>query len=95
MDITGWISGQVFLHTLDEDEAQQITAFLNARGIPNQVLTTAEQMVLDPAEPEGSVTSTSFSVMAQLAGFPQVVTPVLSDFMQRAHGGGWAIEEEA
>ena len=95
MDITGWISGQVFVHTLDEDEAQQITAFLNARGIPNQVLTTSEQMVLDPAEPDASVTSTSFSVMAQLAGFPQVVTPVLGDFMQRAHGGGWAVEPEA
>ena len=47
-------------------------------------------MVLDPDRPEGAVTSTSFSIVAQLAGFPQVVSPVLADFMQRAHGGGCA-----
>jgi hypothetical protein len=91
MDVTGWITGQVFVHTVDETEVQQVIAFLNAQGVPNQVMTTAEQMVLDPARPEGAVTSTSFSIMAQYAGFPQVLAPVLNDFMQRAHGGGWAL----
>jgi hypothetical protein len=91
MDVTGRVAGQVFVHTVDEDEVQQVT-FLNARGIANQVMTTSEQLVLDPARPDGSVTSTSYSVVAQFAGFPQVVTPALADFMQRSHGGGWAIE---
>lgn len=91
MDITGWITGQIFVHTVDEAEVQQITTFLNAQGIPNQVMTTAEQMVLDPAEPGDAVTSTSFSIVAQYAGFPQVVAPVLNDFMRRAHGGGWEL----
>jgi hypothetical protein len=91
MDVTGWIAGQVFVHTVDEGEVQQIVAFLNAQGIPNQVMTTAEQMVLDTAQPDDAVTSTSFSIVAQYAGFPQVVAPVLNDFMQRAHGGGWEL----
>ena len=94
MDVTGWITGQIFLHTVDEAEVQQITAFLNANGIPNQVLTTSEQMVLDPDQPEGAVTSTTFSIVAQLAGFPQVISPVLADFMQRSHGGGWQTGSE-
>lgn len=89
MDITGWITGQIFVHTVDEGEVQQITTFLNAQAVPNQVMTTAEQMVLDPSQPEAAVTSTSYSIVAQYAGFPQVVAPVLNDFMQRAHGGGW------
>ena len=91
MDITGWITGQVFVHTVDEGEVQQIVEFLNAQGVPNQVMTTAEQMVLDSSQPSGAVTTTSFSIVAQYAGFPQVVAPVLSDFMQRAHGGGWEL----
>jgi hypothetical protein len=91
MDITGWITGQIFVHTVDEAEVQQITTFLNAQGVPNQVMTTAEQMVLDPAEPGDAVTTTSYSIVAQYAGFPQVVAPVLNDFMQRAHGGGWEL----
>ena len=95
MDITGWITGQVFMHTVDEQEAEQVTAFLTSRGIPSQVMTTAEQMVLDPADPEQSVSTTSFSVMAQLNGFPQVMAPVLGDLMQRAHGGGWDDAESA
>jgi len=28
----------------------------------------------------------------QLAGFPQVVAPVLNDLVQRAHGAGWETE---
>jgi len=92
MDVTGWIAGQVFLHSIDEAEVEQITAFLNARGIGSQVMTMNEQMVLDPADPDVSVSTTSFSVVAQLAGFPQVISQVLAELMQRSHGGGWGTE---
>lgn len=96
MDVTGWISGQVFLQTIDENEVQQVSAFLSARGIASQVMTMSEQMVLDPAEPTtSSVTSTSYSVMVQLGGFPQMVSQVLGDLMQRAHGGTWEVDEPA
>jgi hypothetical protein len=91
MDVTGWISGQIFLHSLDEAEVERVTAFLTANGIASQLLTMNEQMVLDPQNPHVSVSSTSFSVMAQVAGFPQVLSQVLTDLMQRAHGGGWDI----
>lgn len=93
MDVTGWITGQVFLNTVDESEVQQVTAYLNARGVSTQLMTTNEQMVLDPGQPDQSVTTTSYSVAAQVAGFPQVISPVLAELMQRAHGGGWADEE--
>lgn len=94
MDMTGWINGQVFLQTVDEAEVQQVSAWLNARGISFQVLTLSERMVLDPAKPEDGVTSDRFSVAIQLAGFPQVLAPVLTDLVNRAHGAGWAVEEE-
>lgn len=95
MDVTGWISGQVFLHSLDGAEVEQITAFLTSRGIASQVMTMNEQMVLDPNRPDTSVSNTSYSVVAQVAGFPQVITQVLADLMQRSHGAGWNLEEPA
>lgn len=93
MDVTGWITGQFFLNTVDEAEVQQITAVLTARGIASQVMTTNEQMVLDPAIPEQSVTTTSYCIAAQLGGFPQVIAPLLNELMQRSHGGGWILDE--
>lgn len=93
MDVTGWITGQVFLNTVDEAEVQLITAYLNAHGMNTQLMTTNEQMVLDAGEPDQAVTTTSYSIAAQVAGFPQVISPVLAELMQRAHGGGWGIEE--
>ena len=96
MDVTGWVSGQVFLQTVDENEVQQVSAFLSARGIASQVMTMSEQMLLDPAEPtSSSVTSTSYSIMVQLGGFPQMISQVLVDLMQRAHGGSWELDEPA
>ncbi len=92
MDVTGWISGQVFLHSIDESEVERVTAFLTARGIASQVMTMSEQMVLDPEHPESSVSTTSYSIMVQLGGFPQVIAQVLGDLMQRSHGGSWEIE---
>lgn len=89
MDMTGWLSGQVFLQTVDEKEVAQVSAFLNSRGLAFQVLTLSERMVLDPQQPEAGVTSERFSIAVQLGGFPQVVAPVLTDLVQRAHGGGW------
>ncbi|MDP9117872.1 MAG: hypothetical protein M3O28_11570 [Actinomycetota bacterium] len=89
MDMTGWVSGQVFLQTVDEKEVAVLSEFLNGRGIAFQVLTLSERMVDDPANPTGSVSTDRFSVALQLAGFPQVVGPVLNELIQRAHGGGW------
>ncbi|HEV7193970.1 MAG TPA: hypothetical protein VGN35_12285 [Jatrophihabitantaceae bacterium] len=89
MEMTGWLTGQVFLQTVDDKEVAAIGEFLNARSIAFQVLTLSERMQLDPADPRGSVSTDRFSVAVQLAGFPQVVGPVLSDLIQRAHGGGW------
>ena len=89
MDMTGWMSGQVFLQTLDEKEVEQVTAFLTERGLTFQVLTLSERMVLDEAEPESAVTTDRFSIVVQLAGFPQVLAPTLNDLVQRSHGGGW------
>ncbi len=94
--MTGWINGQVFLQTVDEQEVQLIGDVLNARGISFQVLTLSERMMIDPAEPGvgvGSGVSTDrFSVAVQLGGFPQVVGPLLNELIQRAHGGGWSAE---
>jgi hypothetical protein len=94
METTGWLSGQVFLQTVDQAEAEAITNFLNTRGIISQTLTQSEQMLLDPADPNSGVTSDRFSIAVQLAGFPQVISPVLAELLQRSHGGGWAIEGE-
>lgn len=89
MEMTGWLSGQVFLQTVDDKEVQQVSGFLNARGLAFQVLTLSERMMLDPQDPEAGVTTDRFSIAVQLAGFPQVVAPVLNDLVQRAHGAGW------
>jgi hypothetical protein len=89
MEMTGWLSGQVFLQTVDEKEVGALSDFLNARGLTFQVLTLSERMILDPGDPASSVSSDRFSVAIQVAGFPQVVGPVLSDLIQRTHGGGW------
>jgi hypothetical protein len=89
MDMTGWLSGQVFLQTVDDKEVEQISAFLNARGIAFQMLTLSERMVLDNTDPDSSVSTDRYSVAIQLNGFPQVVGPVVNDLIQRAHGGGW------
>ena len=50
MDMTGWISGQVFFQTVDQTEVEQINAFLTSRGILSQVLTQSEHMMLDPGD---------------------------------------------
>ncbi len=92
MDTTGWITGQLFLQTVDEREVAQVSEFLNGRGIAFQVLTLSERMALDPEEPEQIVSSDRFSIAVQLGGFPQVVGPVLSELIQRSHGGGWQPE---
>ena len=89
MEMTGWLSGQVFVQTVDEKEVGAVSEFLNARGLTFQVLTLSERMTLDPSDPASAVTTDRFSVAIQVAGFPQVVGPVLSDLIQRTHGGGW------
>jgi hypothetical protein len=93
MDMTGWLQGQVFVQTVDEKEVEAVTGFLKARGLNFQVLTLSERMVLDQTDPESSVTSDRFSIAIQLGGFPQVLAPVLSDLVQRVHGGGWDVTE--
>ena len=92
MDMTGWLQGQVFLQTVDEQEVAAVTTFLNARGISFQVLTLSERMVLEGGAEDAGVSSDRFSIAVQLGGFPQVLAPVLSDLVQRVHGGGWADE---
>ena len=93
MEMTGWISGQVFFQTVDQDEVEQINAFLTSRGILSQVLTQSEHMMLDPGDPSVGVTSERFSIAIQLGGFPQVIGPVLNELIQRAHGAGWGLED--
>jgi hypothetical protein len=92
MEMTGWVTGQVFLQTVDEQEVQQVSAFLNARGIAFQMLTLSERMGTDPTDPQTGVSTDHYSIAVQLAGFPQVVGPALNELIQRAHGGGWALE---
>jgi hypothetical protein len=92
MEMTGWIAGQVFLQTMDEQEVQQVSGFLNTRGIAFQVLTLSERMGTDPTDPQLGVSTDRYSVAVQLGGFPQVVGPALNELIQRAHGGGWLIE---
>ena len=93
MDMTGWLQGQVFLQTVDEKEVAAVTAHLNARGLPFQVLTLSERMVVDEQDPGSAVSTDRFSIAIQLAGFPQVLGPVLSDLIQRVHGGSWGLEQ--
>ena len=50
-------------------------------------------MALDPEKPQDTISSDRFSVAIQLAGFPQVLSPVLNELIQRSHGGGWVVEE--
>ena len=89
MEMTGWLSGQVFLQTVDGAEVARVTDFLNSRGLAFQVLTLSERMSLDASDPAGEVRAERFSIAIQLGGFPQVVGPVLTELIQRAHGGGW------
>jgi hypothetical protein len=89
MEMTGWLSGQVFVQTVDEDEVAAVRKFLDTRGLAYQVLTMNERLQLDAADPSTVVSTDRFSVAIQVAGFPQVVAPVLSDLVQRVHGGGW------
>ena len=89
MEMTGWLSGQVFVQTVDEGEVATVRKFLDARGLTYQVLTLNERMVLDVADPSSVVSTDRFSIAIQVGGFPQVVAPVLSDLVQRVHGGGW------
>ena len=95
MDMTGWVTGQLFLQTVDDDEVKQVSDFLNGRGIGFQVLTLSERMALDAEDandPTQGISSERYSIAIQLAGFPQVVGPVLSELIQRSHGGGWQAE---
>ena len=89
MDMTGWLAGQIFLQTVDDQEVAAVSAFLNARGIAFQVLTLSERMQIDPTDPGATVSTDRFSIAVQMAGFPQVMGPVLNDLIQRAHGAGW------
>jgi hypothetical protein len=89
MDMTGWLSGQVFVQTVDEKEVEAVTRFLNARGLAFQVLTLSERMVVDAGDPASAVSTDRFSIAIQLGGFPQVLAPVLTDLVQRVHGGDW------
>ncbi len=87
--MTGWMQGQVFIETVDDKEVEQVTSFLTARQLTFQVLTLSERMVLDEADPDSGVTSDQFSIAIQLAGFPQLIAPVLNELIQRVHGAGW------
>ncbi len=89
MDMTGWLQGQIFVQTVDEQEVEAVTAFLNAQSISFQVLTLSERLVVDDADPAKGVSTDRFSIAIQLNGFPQVVSPVISDLVQRVHGGDW------
>ncbi len=97
MDMTGWLQGQVFVQTVDEKEVEAVTGFLTARGLNFQVLTLSERMVVDENDPGSAVTTDRFSIAVQLGGFPQVLAPVLTDLVQRVHGGTWEpeIDEDA
>jgi hypothetical protein len=91
--MTGWLTGQIFLQTVDEAEVKAVTAYLTARGIAFQVLTQSERMQMDPANPASGVSSDRFSIAVHLTGFPQVLSPVLADLLNRVHGGGWQIDQ--
>lgn len=95
MQMTGWLTGQVFLQTVDDEEVATVTAWLNSRSIAHQVMTASERITLDAADPASAVTANSFSIGIQLAGFPQVLSQVLADITARAHGKGWALDPPA
>jgi len=90
MQMTGWLSGQVLLQTVDETEVAAVRAWLTSKSIAHQVMTASEHMTIDPNDPASSVTSSSYSIAILLNGFPQVVAQVLADITARAHGGGWS-----
>ncbi|MDT4903496.1 MAG: hypothetical protein QOH52_1512 [Pseudonocardiales bacterium] len=92
MDMTGWLQGQVFVQTVDEKEVELVSGFLTARGLNFQVLTLSERMVVDENDPGSAVSTDRFSIAIQLGGFPQVLAPVLSDLVQRVHGGSWDVD---
>jgi hypothetical protein len=92
MEMTGWLSGQVFLQTVDEREVAEVTSFLESHGISFQLLTLSEQMVITEGDGTGAVSTDRFSLAVQIGGFPQVIGPVLTDLVRRAHGGGWGPE---
>ena len=87
--MTGWVQGQIFVQTVDEQEVAAVSSFLNARGLSFQVLTLSERMVVEGSDPEDAVSTDRFSIAIQLAGFPQVAAPLLTELTQRIHGGGW------
>jgi hypothetical protein len=89
MQMTGWLSGQVFLQTVDDEEVKTVTAWLNSHSLAHQVMTASERITLDANDPASAVTANSFSIGIQLAGFPQVLSQVLADITARAHGKGW------
>ena len=89
MEMTGWLSGQVFLQTVDDAEVAAVSAFLNERQIAFQVLTLSERIVVEPDNPDGTLSTDRYSIAIHLAGFPQVVGPVANELIQRTHGGGW------
>lgn len=89
MQMTGWLTGQVLLQTVDENEVAAVTAWLNSKSLAHQVMTASEHMTMDPADPASAVTSNSYSIAILLNGFPQVIAQVLGDITARAHGGGW------
>lgn len=89
MEMTGWLSGQVFLQTVDQKEVEKISRFLTSRQITFHVLTVNERMVLDLSKPEDAVSTDRYSIAIQLAGFPQALAPLLDELVRRGHGGGW------
>jgi hypothetical protein len=93
MDMTGWMQGQVFVQTVDEQEVATVSAFLSARGLNFQVLTLSERMVVDGTDPDAAVSTDRFSIAIQVVGFPQVVAPVLTDLVTRVHGGTWEADD--
>jgi hypothetical protein len=95
MQMTGWLSGQIFLQTVDDREVQAVTAWLTARNLAHQVMTASERITLDANDPASAVTANSYSIGIQLAGFPQVLAQVLADITNRAHGRGWDLDPPA
>jgi hypothetical protein len=95
MQMTGWLTGQVFLQTVDDGEVAAVTTWLNSKSIAHQVLTASERMTMDSSDPASAVTANSYSIAIQLSGFPQVIAQVLGDITTRAHGGGWALDAPA
>ncbi|HEY2042551.1 MAG TPA: hypothetical protein VGH11_07730 [Jatrophihabitans sp.] len=94
MEITGWISGQMFLQTVDQADVETVTTFLNARSIPYQILTTTEQVVMEADKPDDSFAVDRFSIAVQLGGFPHIVSQVINDLAHRAHANDWSEPSE-